>query len=63
MLKVLIVAVLTALFGIFGFIGLHYNDFDLILGCSVVVAIIALSVAICFLVLEFNKELDKLEKL
>lgn len=63
LLKVLIIAVLTALFSVMGYVGIHYKKLDLVIAINSSAAIIALILIITYLLHLFGKELDKLEKL
>ena len=60
LLKLLIIAILTALFGVVGFAVTHYKTLDFVL--SFMVWIIVLLLALVTLGIDFNKELDKKEK-
>ncbi|ARJ57045.1 hypothetical protein CCUN_1458 [Campylobacter cuniculorum DSM 23162 = LMG 24588] len=50
----------SALFGVVGFALIHYKTLDFVL--SLMVWIIVLLLALVYLSINFNKELDKLEK-
>lgn len=62
LLKLLIIAILTALFGVVGFAVTHYKTLDFVLSLMVSLGIIVLLSALVYLSINFNKELDKLEK-
>lgn len=63
MLKAIIIAFLTALFGLFGYAVINYEKLDMVRALGVVFGAIVL---IAFLILSitlFFKELDELEKM
>lgn len=62
LLKLLIVTMLTALFGIIGFVAVNYKTLDLTLSIGAILGIIVLSLVLVYLGRDFNKELNKLEK-
>lgn len=62
LLKLLIVAFLTALFGVVSFTALNYKNFDLLLTVLVLLGTFSLIIALAYFVKDFNRHLDELEK-
>lgn len=62
LLKVLIVAILTAFFGIISFTAIHYKTLDYVLSICVTAGIVILLLILVYLGIDFNRELNKLEK-
>ncbi len=62
LLKVLIVAILTAFFGIISFATIHYKTLDYVLSICVTAGIVILLLILVYLGIDFNRELNKLEK-
>lgn len=62
LLKLLIIAILTALFGVVGFAVTHYKTLDFVLSLMVSLGIIVLLLALVYLGIDFNKKLNELEK-
>lgn len=62
MLKAVIIAFLTALFGLFGYAVIHYENLDMIRAIGVAFGAIILIIFLIISIILFFKELDKLEK-
>ncbi|ETD27317.1 hypothetical protein [Helicobacter canis] len=62
-LKAVIIALLSALFGVFGYAIINYESLDLVRGLGVGVAVLCLMVFLGVCLILFFKELDKLEEL
>ncbi len=62
LLKLLIIVLLTALFGVVGFAVTHYKTLDFVLSLMVSLGIIVLLLALVYLGIDFNKKLNELEK-
>lgn len=62
-LKAVIIALLTALFGVFGYAIINYESLDLVRSIGVGVAVVCLVVFLALCLILFFKELDKLEEL
>lgn len=63
MLKAIIIAFLTALFGLFGYAVINYEKLDMVRALGVVFGAIILIVFLILSIALFFKELDELEKM
>lgn len=63
MLKALILACLTALFGVFGYSVINYDNLTWVIGIFVTIGVVILVTLLYIFVKQFFKYLDELEKM
>lgn len=63
LLKSLILAFITALFGIFGYALINYKKLDFVLSLGIIVGLLILILFLIFAILQFFKYLKELERL